>query len=173
MPTILTHPAVPLAIGLGLGSNVIPKRLLLAGVVASIIPDLDVVTIQFGVERGSQFAHRGFTHSAAFALALGIVAACAARSLRASAVTAFLFVLAAAASHGILDGFTNGGSGIAFLWPFSDGRWHAPWRVIEVSYIGAGWLFSARGAEVLASEFMWVWLPAAGIAAALMLGRRR
>ena len=30
MPTILTHPAVPLAIGLGLGRGIVPARLLLA-----------------------------------------------------------------------------------------------------------------------------------------------
>ncbi|HVY05305.1 MAG TPA: metal-dependent hydrolase [Burkholderiales bacterium] len=173
MPTILTHPAVPLAIGVGLGSNIIPRRLLLAGVVAAILPDLDVIGIQLGVERGTQFAHRGFTHSLAFALGVALACAFAARSLRTPALVAFLYVFVSTASHGVLDSFTNGGNGIAFLWPFSDERFYAPWRVIEVSYIGAGWLLSARGLTVLASELLWVWLPAALLGFGLMLARRK
>ena len=47
MPTILTHPAVPLAIAVGLGSGIITPRLLLAGILASILHDLDVITLHF------------------------------------------------------------------------------------------------------------------------------
>jgi inner membrane protein len=49
MPTILTHAAVPLALGLGLGVRIIPKPLLLAGVVACILPDLDVLAFQLHI----------------------------------------------------------------------------------------------------------------------------
>lgn len=160
MPTILTHPAVPLAIGLGLGSKIIPRPLLVAGVVASILPDLDVLAYQFGIPYTSVYSHRGFTHSIEVALAIAILAAFAARHLKATATSAFLFVFAAVLSHGVLDSFTNGGSAIAFLWPFSDERFFAPWRFIEVSPIGIAPLFSARGARVLMSELLWVWLPA-------------
>jgi membrane-bound metal-dependent hydrolase YbcI (DUF457 family) len=38
MPTIVTHPAVPLALGLGLGTQVVSPRLLAASAVASILP---------------------------------------------------------------------------------------------------------------------------------------
>ena len=161
MPTILTHPAVPLAIGLGLGSNIIPRRLLVAGVVASIIPDLDVISASFGVPYTSAYSHRGFTHSIEFAVTLGILAALAWRHFRTSATTAFMFVFAAAVSHGLLDSFTNGGNGIALLWPFSNERFFAPWRVIQVSPIGIGPIFSMRGLRVITSELLWVWMPAA------------
>ena len=167
MPTILTHPAVPLAIGLGLGSNVIPRRLLIAGVVASIVPDFDVIGIQFGVVPGTEFAHRGFTHSLAFAAALALLGCFASRFLRASAAAVFLFLFAATASHGVLDSFTTGGSGIAFLWPFSTERFFSAWRVIEVSPIGLSRFLSPRGMTVLASELIWVWLPAVVLALAL------
>jgi inner membrane protein len=160
MPTILTHPAVPLAIGLGLGSKIIPRPLLVAGVVASMLPDLDVVAYKFGIPYSSVYSHRGFTHSIEVALAIAIVGALAARHLKATATTSFLFIFAAALSHGLLDSFTNGGSPIAFLWPFSDERFFAPWRFIEVSPIGIGPLFSARGVRVLLSELLWVWMPA-------------
>src|ERR1017187_8073225 len=126
MPTILTHPAIPLAIGLGLGSNIIPRRLLVAGVVASIVPDFDVLGFQLGVPYGSAFGHRGFTHSLAFAFGLAILGSLAWRWLRASAGVTFLFLFADAASYGVLDSFTNGGSGVAFLWPWSAERVFSP-----------------------------------------------
>ncbi|MEO8005666.1 MAG: metal-dependent hydrolase [Betaproteobacteria bacterium] len=160
MPTILTHPAVPLALGLGLGGKIIPRRLLVAGVVASILPDLDVLAYQFGIPYTSVYSHRGFTHSIEVALSIAILAAFAARHLKATATSAFLFIFAAVLSHGVLDSFTNGGSPIAFLWPFSDERFFAPYRMIEVSPIGITPLFSMRGLRVLTSELLWVWMPA-------------
>lgn len=172
MPTILTHPAIPLAIGLALGRDIVPRRLLVAGVVASVIPDLDVLSFDFGVPYASALGHRGFTHSVVFALGLALVGTFASRSLRASAAGTFVFLFVAAASHGVLDGFTNGGHGIAFLWPWSTERFFAPFRVIEVSPIGASQLFSPRGATVLVSELLWVWLPSAVVALAVAIVRR-
>jgi hypothetical protein len=49
MPTIVTHPAVPLALGLGLGTQVVSPRLLAASAVASILPDADVAAFWFGI----------------------------------------------------------------------------------------------------------------------------
>lgn len=172
MPTILTHPAVPLAIGLGLGSNIIPRRLLVAGVIASIVPDFDVIGIQFGVVSGTEYAHRGFTHSFAFAAALAVLGCFASRWFRASIAATLLFLLASAASHGVLDSFTNGGSGVAFLWPFSAERFFAPWRVIEVSPIGLSRFLSPRGVTVLGSELLWVWSPAVVLALVFAFLRR-
>ncbi|MCY9810902.1 metal-dependent hydrolase, partial [Aeromonas caviae] len=39
MPTIVTHAAVPICLGLGLGSRIISLRLLLAGVAIAMLPD--------------------------------------------------------------------------------------------------------------------------------------
>ena len=36
MPTVITHAAVPLCLGLGLGTKVIPPRLLFAGIAVSL-----------------------------------------------------------------------------------------------------------------------------------------
>ncbi|MEC5384364.1 metal-dependent hydrolase [Uliginosibacterium sp. H3] len=172
MPTILTHPAVPLAIGIGLGTGVISPRLLLAGAVASIVPDLDVISFHFGIAYGSELGHRGFSHSLVFALLVATFGALAWRTLRSRPLTALLFLFVAMASHGVLDSFTNGGRGIAFLWPFSAERFFAPYQVIEVSPIGAAGLFTTRGARVLMSELLWVWLPCALFALALWDTRR-
>ncbi|MBL0531344.1 metal-dependent hydrolase [Aeromonas caviae] len=63
MPTIVTHAAVPLCLGLGLGSRIIPPRLLLVGVAIAMLPDADVLAFKLGVAYGHVFGHRGFTHS--------------------------------------------------------------------------------------------------------------
>ena len=159
MPTIVSHIAVPLAIGLGLGKRKISEHLLCAGVVASVIPDADVIGFKFGIEYASQFGHRGFTHSIFFALVLGIVALTAHKKLDCSPIAAFLFVSISALSHPLLDALTDGGLGVALFWPYENMRLFFPWAGIEVSAIGRGF-FSTRSLSVLASEFRWIWCPA-------------
>ena len=171
MPTILTHPAVPLAIGLGLGARVVSPRLLLAGVLAAIAPDLDVVGFRLGIAYSDIEGHRGLLHSLAFALLLGLAAAAAAGPLRTTRVRAFLFVALAAASHGFLDMMTTGGLGVAWFWPFSGERHFLPWRVIKVSPLSLQRLMAPAGRAVLASEFRMVWLPAAAACGTLALAR--
>jgi inner membrane protein len=167
LPTILTHPAVPLAIGIGLGSRLVSRRLLAAGVVCSIVPDLDVYVQQVTTSVG----HRGITHTALFALLCAVFAALVAPLLQSRRRIAFLFVLIATLSHPVLDAFTDGGAGIPFFWPLDDTRYFMPWRVIEVSPLGVTRFFSARGLSVLASELQWVWPPAFAVAALLYAWR--
>jgi inner membrane protein len=159
MPTVLTHPAVPLALGLGLGRHVISQRLLAAGVAASILPDLDVVTFHFGLGYAHELGHRGASHSLLFAGVVALVGACAARALRTTSGRALWFLFLATASHGVLDAFTNGGLGIAFLWPWSAHRYFFPVQMIEVSPLGLRPFLSAWGVKVLLSELLWVWIP--------------
>ena len=159
MPTVLTHPAVPLAIGLGLGKDVVPAPLLIAGVAVSVMPDLEVLAFRYGISYASDFGHRGFSHSLIFAVFLALVGACAFRYFQTSFGRAFLFLFVAAASHGILDAFTNGGLGIAFLWPLSSHQFFAPVQVIQVAPLGISGLLSSRGVTVLISKIMWVWIP--------------
>jgi inner membrane protein len=173
MASIFSHPAVPLAIGLGLGSGLVTPRLLLAGVAACLLPDLDVIAFRLGVPYESAFAHRGFTHSLFFALLCGAVSAAyerKTRKLQSRPWITFAFISVAVASHGLLDAFTTGGSGIAFFWPFGDERYFMPLRIILVSPIGMGF-FSERGVMVLLSELKWVWLPCSVLAAQMYLVR--
>ena len=156
MPSILSHPAIPLAIGIGLGSRAIPPRLLVTGVACSMLPDLDVYLEAFV----AAIDHRGVTHSFLFAVVCAAIAAALAPSLDARRPTAFWFIAVVTASHGLLDACTNGGSGIAFLWPFDSERYFIPFQVIEVSPLGVSAFVSQRGLEVLASELKWVWPPA-------------
>jgi inner membrane protein len=159
MPTIFTHPAIPLAIGLGLGRDVVPTPLLIAGVAVSVMPDIDVLAFRYGVSYASNFGHRGFSHSFLFAAVLAFVGACAFRYLQVSFGRVFAFLFLAAVSHGILDAFTNGGLGIAFLWPLTSERYFAPVQVIQVAPIGISRFLSPRGISVLISEILCVWIP--------------
>lgn len=163
MPTIFTHVAVPLALGLALGRKALSPRLVAAGAFVSILPDFDTVAFKLGIAYADQFGHRGASHSLAIALAVGLLGAMVAPWLRTTRGRAFCFLAFCTASHPLLDALTSGGLGVALLWPWSHERFFAPWRPIAVSPIGAGF-FSARGVAVLWSELQWVWFPCAMLA---------
>ncbi|HEX4826531.1 MAG TPA: metal-dependent hydrolase [Candidatus Polarisedimenticolaceae bacterium] len=163
MPTIPTHAAAAVSIGTLFPRRLVPRRWWIVGAACAIVPDFDVIGFRFGVHYEDILGHRGFTHSLVFAALLSLVA------LRTSieggqraAIWTYLFI--AIASHGILDALTNGGLGIALLAPFDDRRIFFPVRPIEVSPIGLTGFFREGGAAVLASELLWVWLPAVLIA---------
>ncbi len=164
MPSVITHPAVPLAIAGAYGRLYVPGRLLLAGVIASVLPDLDSVGLRLGVPYGALFGHRGFSHSLVFALLLALAAAIVHNHLDSSASAAFAVVLVSAASHGLLDAFTDGGLGIAFFSPFSNHRYFFPWRPLAVSPLGVHRFFSEWGLRVIRSETLCVWLPSSIVA---------
>ncbi len=163
MPTIFTHAVVPLALGLALGRKKISPRLIAVGMFVAIAPDFDTVAFKLGIAYADQFGHRGASHSLLFALAVGAFGAIFAPWLRTKRWRALLFLAFCTASHPLLDALTNGGLGVALLWPWSQERVFAPWRPIAVSPIGAGF-FSLRGLAVLWSELQWVWFPCAVLA---------
>lgn len=172
MPTVLTHPAVPIAISLALGRQTVSRRLLLAGMIASALPDLDVIAFRLGVPYAAEFGHRGFSHSILFAFIVAIAGAFVFRWFASTPMRVFGFLFAALVSHGILDAFTNGGLGVAFLWPYSAERFFAPVQVIEVSPISLARFLSQKGLSVLWSELLWVWFPLIGTAVAWLAAHR-
>ncbi|HYX20259.1 MAG TPA: metal-dependent hydrolase [Thermoanaerobaculia bacterium] len=172
MASILSHPAVPLAIGIAAGPRAVPPALTAAACAASILPDVDSIGFWLGVPYDSPLGHRGFTHSLCFAALVALGCALLSPRLGAPAATVFAVVFVSTASHGVLDALTTGGMGVAFLSPFSNARFFLPWRVIAVSPIGLAPFLSARGARVLRSELGWIWAPAALIALAGLALRR-
>ena len=165
MPTILSHAVVATAIGQW-WRRPLPAGFWTWTAVCAILPDIDVIAFSFGIPYEAMLGHRGITHSIAFAVVTGLVAA-KANSLgvgRWPLAVLWGWFAAVTASHGLLDALTNGGRGIAFFAPFSGHRYFFPWRPIQVSPIGVGF-FSARGLRVLGSEALWIWLPSAIIAA--------
>lgn len=173
MPTLLTHPAVPIAIAIGLGRQHISKPLLFTGIVFSILPDMDVIAFHFGIPYASNFGHRGLTHSILFAFFIALTGGYFYRFFHSRFIKTFSFLFLSILSHGLLDSFTTGGLGVAFLSPWSPERYFAPVQMIKVSPIGLAQFLSPRGAKVLVSELGWVWLPCLSLATLAWLLRRK
>jgi inner membrane protein len=171
MPTIISHTAVPLAVGLGLGSAKVPRLVLAAGVFLSVLPDFDVLAFGLGIPYASEFGHRGFSHSLFTAILVASVAALLLNRFEQRFWAASGFLVFSMASHGVLDCFTTGGKGIALLWPFASTRYFAPIQVIRVAPISVKRFLSTRGFEVLASEFNWIWLLCIALCLAIFLWR--
>ncbi|HMA12574.1 MAG TPA: metal-dependent hydrolase, partial [Steroidobacteraceae bacterium] len=132
MATPLSHLAVPLALSVALGPDQVPPGLLALALVVALLPDLDALGLWLGIPYEHALGHRGFTHSLPFAVVMAGAGTLLAPAAGAQPALAFCVLAASAASHGLLDGMTNGGLGIAFFSPFSSRRHFLPWRVIEV-----------------------------------------
>jgi len=171
--SLITHPIVPLGLALALGPSVVPRRLLIAAIAASMVPDADTIGLRLGVDYGALWGHRGMTHSLSFAAALGALGALAAPALGAKRLIACALIFLSAASHGLLDSLTTGGLGIAFFSPFDRTRYFLPWNPIEVSPIGIRAFFSSWGLRVIKSELVYVWAPMLALALAGAGLRRR
>jgi len=159
MPSIISHPVVPVSIACLVGTEIIPPRLILVGRIASVLPDADVLGYWLGIPYDHLFGHRGFSHSPAFALLIAFVGLYFWRRLDGTPLSVFVFLFLSVASHGLLDAATNGGLGVAFLSPFSNERYFLPWQPILVSPMAINHFFSAWGWGVVQSELMWIWLP--------------
>ena len=162
MPTIMTHAIVPLALAAALGPSRISRKVAVMGAVLTILPDADVIGFAFGIQYGEEWGHRGATHSIMIAMLVAGAVSIVWSEVRTT--FAFLFLALCMVSHGLLDTVTNGGLGIALLWPYENARYFAPHTPVLVSPIGANF-FSARGLATLISEVQWIWLPAALIGA--------
>ena len=107
----------------------------------------DVCIAQVRARRIARQAGLGSKRQLEFAIA----ASEAASSILDHAGTGSIVLRAVVASHALLDTLTDGGLGVALLWPFTDARYFAPWRPIPVAPIGSG-MFSERGLYVIAVE---------------------
>jgi inner membrane protein len=175
MASIFSHTVAALGIGACFYQPRAPKRVWVAGVLCSLIPDVDVIGFRFGIRYGAFWGHRGFTHSLFFAAVLAsLVVLLAFRQtvpgLSRFALWTYLFL--ATASHGFFDAMTDGGLGVAFFSPFNNARYFLPCRPIRVSPIGISRFFTHSGLAVIQSELVWIWLPAALLMASAWLIRR-
>lgn len=176
MATIFTHGFIASLLSAA-GPSTVPRvRLVLLLVALAMIPDLDVLGRYFGVARYGMFGHRGFTHSILFALIVGLVVP----SLVFPRVRPFgrdwrvlcALCFGATLLHGVMDSFTDAGSGIGFLIPFDDTRFFAPWRPLPTSPLGFRRFFNGGAVSILRKEFLMVWIPALGIFATVWILRR-
>jgi inner membrane protein len=146
------------------------------GALCAAIPDIDVIGFPLGVDYGDPFGDRGFTHSLFFAAlpALATIAMVFPRGvLNLGRPSLWLYLFMATASHGFLDAMTIGGLGAAFFAPFDNSRNFLPWTPIRVSPIGITNFVADGGIPVFPSEFLWIWLPSALLAAAALFVPRQ
>ncbi|APR85555.1 Putative membrane-bound metal-dependent hydrolase [Minicystis rosea] len=164
MASAFTHGIVGFAAAVAYAGTPTPRRLWLLAAGCAIVPDADVLGFRFGIPYRSLLGHRGLSHSLAFAAVLGIVVTTLAfRELRLGSRKWFahsLFFTAVTASHGALDALTNGGLGVAFFSPMILKRYFFPWRPIAVSPVNVRKFFGPWALQILATEVVWVWLPA-------------
>lgn len=172
MATPISHAVAALSIGSCFYRAETPKRVWIAGALCSDIPDLDAIGFRFGVHYGDFWGHRGFTHSLLFAALLGGVITLVFRNVGViTRPSLFLYIFAATASHGLLDAMTTGGLGVAFFSPFDNHRFFLPWRPIRVSPFAVSRFFSLRGIGILKTELLWIWVPCAVFALAVLFLR--
>jgi inner membrane protein len=177
MASALAHAVAATAIGSLLW---VPLRLsgtLALGMTWAVLPDLDVIGFWLGIPYDHPLGHRGLSHSIPFAAAvsLGLLQIAYRGSSRVERRRLGWFFFFAMSSHGVLDAMTNGGLGVAFFAPFDNTRYFLPFRPIEVSPLEPHMFFTQRELTVLATEFVWVGIPALlailGVAAVRQHGR--
>lgn len=166
------HPAVTAALAAPFYRRETPPVIWLWGAFLTALPDIDFIGFRLGIPYPHPFGHRGFTHSLLFA---AVVALLSASWLRRRWPGGFgslaLFFFLCTASHGILDGMTNGGLGVAYFFPLDNDRYFLPWRPIPVAPLSPRLIFSAWGWQVLKHEMIYIWIPTA-FATALILAVR-
>ncbi len=158
MASIFGHAVLASSLSIPFTQGLNKTKLILLGIICSILPDADIIAFNFGIPYSHMFGHRGITHSIFFSLILGWLVSrlfypSVNRSIRKS--TSLYFVICTL-SHAILDAMTTGGRGVAFFAPFTDERYFLPWRFIKVSPIGMDRFFTEWGAEVLKSELIYI-----------------
>ena len=121
----------------------------------SMLPDADVIGLLLGIPYEAPLGHRGAGHSLLAAVLMALMLSpFLAKPLSLSFPRTFGLALLCIGSHGLLDTLTDGGLGIALLWPFSDERFFAPLRPIPVSPIGRAFL-SPYGLRVFCTELLY------------------
>ena len=159
MPTGFSHSLLGVAAGKIFGSERFKKtkiRFWILSFICPSLPDLDVIGYYLGIPYAHVMGHRGITHSLFFALIMAIlITIIFFRREKFSSknnlliTTYFTLIIA---SHGLLDGFTNGGHGIAYFAPFINDRYFFSFNPLQVAVLNPK-------IDVLKNEFMWLWLP--------------
>jgi inner membrane protein len=161
MSSLFGHAMAGLAISAAYTQGRPPRRVWALATVCAVAPDLDWFTAFLPLAEDTSLAHRGLSHSilATLLLAAAVMVIGFRSQLRSSRHWACL--LSAAFSHSLLDACTFGGTGVAFLLPFSEARFVCAWQPLFVSPIPLSgklfdWLLLSLG-----TELVWIGIPAA------------
>ncbi len=148
------HFAPAIALAVAAGTHRTGWRLTLAGAFFAVLPDADFALVTMGLDRYSgPFGHRGFTHSIAFALALGAFGGLWAGPGWRRRLGAASFLALCTLSHPLLDGLFDRGICNAWLWPLDEARLCLDWRPVPMLGVP---LF---GVERFQRELLWIGVP--------------
>lgn len=160
MPSIISHAVGAFWVNKAFFDRKNTIKISILVCISAMIPDADFIGYKLGIPYNSLFGHRGFTHSIFFAILWSlIVYYFSFRKKIGSFWVYFLIIFIATLSHGLLDGCTSGGEGVAFFSPFSNHRYFFPFREIRVSPLGVKSFFSERGIVIMLSEIKYIWIP--------------
>ncbi|MDF1695677.1 MAG: metal-dependent hydrolase [Saprospiraceae bacterium] len=161
MASVFGHAILAGAMGSGLKKELRKPKVFILGILCSIFPDADVLGFKFGIAYGSLWGHRGMTHSILFGVLFGIFIMWIfhRKSSTINKALLGLYYAICTVSHGVLDGMTTGGMGVAYFSPYNPKRYFLPIREIQVSPLGARNFFSEWGVAVLKSEAFWIGIP--------------
>lgn len=153
MPSIFGHALAGYTIGLAFNQGTSERRTRLLAMACAMAPDLDWLTAFLDPQDHFGLSHRGILHS----LLAGGIITCLAMLLgnrsQLKRAKPWLCLGVATFSHGLLDAFTFGGTGVSFLAPFSKARFVSLWQPIFVSPIPLSdrlteWLLFSLGTEL-------------------------
>jgi len=161
MASVFGHAILAGAVGSALKRELRNPKVIILGMICSVFPDIDVLSFRFGVPYSGFWGHRGMTHSILFGVLFGLTVMFAFHWRKPWREKGWLglYYSICTVSHGVLDGMTTGGMGIAYLSPFDTERYFLPFRKILVSPLGASRFFSHWGFEVIRSEAFWIGIP--------------
>ena len=177
MPSSFSHAAAGLALGSAFRPTVAPVRFWLLVGLCAVLPDIDWLGRPFGIPYDHLLGHRGVTHSVCFAALLGAAVTWTAfRTPEFAGVRGRLWVCftLATVSHGVLDALTTYGQGVAFAAPFTTERFSFPWHPIGAIGPHTPRRFvDQQIVAVVLNELLWIWLPSALFAGAVLVRHRR
>jgi membrane-bound metal-dependent hydrolase YbcI (DUF457 family) len=137
---------------------------------ATNLPDIDIVLHRSVLSQFEALAHRNFCHSLLFAAIastlLGFV--CYYKLSQHRGLTLSFYFFLVMTSHDVIDALTKG-YGVAFLYPFDKTQYNFPLTPLNP----AGWTFTEFSANnAFGREGLFVWLPMLFISAAVYCWRR-
>jgi len=172
LPSIFSHALAGYTIGSALDPGGPTRRTRVLAVICAVAPDLDWFTEFLDPQDRFGLSHRGILHSLLSACIITGLAMLLGNRPQLRQLRPWVCLGAATFSHSVMDAFTFGGTGVAFLEPFSKARFVSAWQPIFVSPIPlsdslAEWLLFSLGTELI-----FIGLPALLVLLALRRLRR-
>lgn len=160
MSSLFGHALAGLTLSAAFMEGKPPRRTWAFAMACAMAPDLDWFTGFLDLSHSHSLSHRGMSHSLAAAVLLAAAAMLTGFRPHLRSPRHWACMLSAAFSHGLLDACTFGGTGVAFLLPFSEARFVCVWQPIFVSPIPLSgklldWLLFSLGTEIV-----WIGIPA-------------